>query len=197
MKIQHWAIIFIIIMLPLSIICRNTISKKNLNLRDETRYNNVIDNATYDAVSQIVEISEELGYGKNIPITEGVAMSAINRFFSTLCVNFNLPDNLENAKAYFGQYVPAIIIVGYDGLYIYSCEDTENGYDFKLKPKIPYACTYEKNGKKYIINFTLDNYISIYFPSDTFLDDAPDINGNPMEPTHVLSGYVRRIFRRR
>ena len=61
MKIQHWAIIFIIIILPFSIICRNTISKKNLLLRDETRINNIIDNATYDAVSQIIEISEELG----------------------------------------------------------------------------------------------------------------------------------------
>lgn len=195
MKIQHWAIIFIIIVVPLSIICRNTISKKNLNLRDETRYNNVIDNATYDAVSQILEISEELGYGKNIPITKNVAMASINRFFNTLCVNFNLPDNIENAKSYFGQYIPAIIIVGYDGLYVYSCEDTENGYEFILKPKIPYAYTYEKNGEKFVFNFTLDNYVTIYFSDDKFLENAPDSNGNPMPATYSLSGYVRKFFR--
>ena len=34
MKIQHWAIIFIIIILPFSIICRDTIKKKNILLRD-------------------------------------------------------------------------------------------------------------------------------------------------------------------
>ena len=88
MKIQHWAIIFIIIILPFSIICRNIITKKNLLLRDETRINNIVDNA------------EELGYGKNIPMTYGVADAAIDRFFNTLSVNFNLPIGREKAEAY-------------------------------------------------------------------------------------------------
>ena len=190
MKIQHWAIIFIIIILPLSITVRNTINKKNLNLRDETKYNNIIDNATYDAVSQILEISEELGYGKNIPITENVAMAAIDRFFNTLSVNFNLPINEKNAEAYFGQYVPAIIIVGYDGLYVYSCENTNNGYEFKLKPKIPYAYTYEYGvNEQVIINFTLDNYVTLFFPKYKFMVGIPDAE-NELDGTHLLSGYV-------
>lgn len=195
MKIQHWAIIFIIIILPFSIICRNTISKKNILLRDETRINNVIDNATYDAVSQIIEISEELGYGKNIPITKGVADAAIDRFFNTLSVNFNLPIGREKAEAYFSPYIPAIIIVGYDGLYIYSYEETNKGYEFTLKPKIPYSCEYTLPGtsKTIIINFTLDNYVSIYFQNDTFLVNAPFNNeGTELytNGTHELSGYI-------
>ena len=101
MKIQHWAIIFIIIILPFSIICRDTIKKKNILLRDETRINNIVDNATYDAVSQIVEVSEELGYGKNIPMTYGVADAAIDRFFNTLSVNFNLDSSFLSMNSYF------------------------------------------------------------------------------------------------
>ena len=193
MKIQHWAIIFIIIILPISIICRNVISKKNLLLRDETRYNNIIDNATYDAVSQILEVSEELGYGKNIPITEGVADAAIDRFFNTLSVNFNMPIGRELAESYFCQYIPAIIIIGYDGLYIYSYEQNASGYDFVLKPKIPYSCTYTPEGssESVVINFTLDNYVKIYFQDYTFMKDLPDINGNiNKEGTHVLEGYI-------
>jgi len=192
MKIQHWALIFIIIILPFSIICRNTISKKNVLIRDETRINNIIDNATYDAVLPIMEISEEFGYGKNIPITKGVAEEAINRFFNTLSVNFNLPIGLENAEEYFDQYIPAIVIVGYDGLYVYSCEEINNEYKFSLKPKIPYAYTYQYQGDKEItIHFTLDNYVSIYFPDEVFLIDAPDANGNlDTDGTHVLSGYI-------
>lgn len=195
MKIQHWAIIFIIIILPISIISRNVISKKNLLLRDETRYNNVIDNATYDAVSQILEISEELGYGADIPMTEAVLDAAIDRFFNTLCVNFNLPFNRENAEAYFCQYIPAIVIVGYDGLYVYSYDSTASGYDFKLKPKIPYAYEYAPNPAKpkqtVTVNFTLDNYAKIYFSGDSFLVGAPDNNGNiDAYGTHILEGYV-------
>ena len=53
MKIQHWAIIFIILVLPLSIMCRSMITKKNLTLRDETRYNNIIDNAKRYAKTKI------------------------------------------------------------------------------------------------------------------------------------------------
>ncbi len=193
MKIQHWAIIFIILVLPLSIMCRSMISKKNLNLRDEIRYNNVIDNATFDAVSQIVEVSEELGYGKNVPITEGVAMAAIERFFNSLSVNFNLPINLKNAEAYFGQYVPAILIVGYDGLYVYSCEETSHGYEFKLKPKIPYACTYQNGSANVVINFTLDNYVTMYFPNDTFQVGIPNEVGNTTG-THIISGYIGEIL---
>lgn len=188
MKIQHWAIIFIIIILPFSIICRNAISKKTLLLKDETKYNNVIDNATYDAVSQILEVSEELGYGKNIPITQGVADAAIDRFFNTLCVNFNLPIGRENAESYFSQYIPAIIIVGYDGLYVYSYEPTASGYDFVLKPKIPYAYDYSEN---ITINFTLDNYVKMYFKGESFLSGVPDETGNiDNDGTHILEGYI-------
>lgn len=193
MKIQHWAIIFIIIILPISIICRNVISKKNLLLRDETRYNNIVDNATYDAVSQIVEVSEELGYGKNIPITKSVADAAIDRFFNTLCVNFNMPIGRNLAESHFCQYIPAIIIVGYDGLYVYSYETTAKGYEYVLKPKIPYAYTYksQNSNKNVTINFTLDNYVTIYFPDNEFLKGLPDETGNINEQgTHVLEGYI-------
>lgn len=193
MKIQHWAIIFIIIILPISIITRNVISKKNLLLRDETRYNNIVDNATYDAVSQIIEASELLGYGKNIPITQAIADASIDRFFTTLSVNFNLPAGRENSEAYFAQYIPAIIIVGYDGLYVYSYESTASGYDFVLKPKIPYSYEYQVPGtsKSIIINFTLDNYVKIYFPDDTFLTDVVGADGIvDTNGTHVLEGYI-------
>ena len=201
MKIQHWAIIFIIIILPFSIICRNTISKKNLLLRDETRINNIVDNATYDAVSQIIEISEELGYGKNIPITKSVADAAIDRFFNTLSVNFNLPIGRELAEDYFCRYIPAIIIVGYDGLYVYSYEETNNGYEFTLKPKIPYSYEYTLPGttKTVTINFTLDNYVSMYFPDDAFFVGAPFDNESGdykvyEDGTYELSGYVGDIL---
>ncbi len=162
MKITHWAIIFVIIIIPFSIICRSTINKKTLVLQDQTRINNILDNATYDAVNQIVEVSEELDYGKNIPITNGVAMAAIDRFFQSMAVNFNLPSRIDVSKDYFGQYIPAILIIGYDGLYVYSYDRTPTGYQYVLKPKIPYTYTDKTSGL--IVNFTLDNDVTVYFP---------------------------------
>ncbi len=96
MKIQHWAIIFLIIIIPFSIVCRSVVNKKIINLRDETKYNNIIDNATYDAVSQIKELAMQTApggaeFGKNVPMNESVLEACVDRFFNTLCVNFNLP----------------------------------------------------------------------------------------------------------
>lgn len=165
MKLIHWAVIFVIIITPFSIVARNNVQKKILVLQDETRINNVLDNATYDAVSQIIEVSEELGYGKNIPITKGVAMASIDRFFQSMAVNFNMPSNTTVAKDYFGQFIPAIIIVGYDGLYVYSYENTFNeGYRYVLKPKVPFA--YTDPDTNIIINFTLGNDVKVFLPDE-------------------------------
>ena len=201
MKIQHWAIIFLIIIIPFSIVCRNVINKKMLNLRDETRYNNIIDNATYDAVSQIKEVADLTNFGKNIPITERVADAAVDRFFNTLCVNFNLPTGRENAEAYFDRYIPAIIIVGYDGLYVYSCESSSGGYGFKWKPKIPYSevIDLELGNGKCIINYTLDNYVKLFFTDKSFGHSfessnafyVPAVsNDGTKRGTHLIQGYV-------
>ena len=161
MKIVHWAIIFVIIILPFSIICRTTIQKKTVVLQDQTRINNVLDNATFDAVGQILEASEVLGYGKNIPITRNMAEASINRFFQSLAVNFNLPSTIQVAKDYFGQYVPVVLIIGYDGIYIYSYDLTDSGYMYILQPKIPYSYA----DGDVVLNFTLGNDLKIYIPS--------------------------------
>lgn len=164
MKITHWAILFIVLILPFSIICRDIIQKKNLVLQDQTRIDNILDAATYDGAGALLEeLADSLGYGKNIPITQSAAMAAINRFFQTMAVNFNLPSNIDTSKDFFGQYIPVIAIVGYDGLYVYSYDFTPGvGYQYVLKPKIPYS--YTDPTTKCVINFTLGNDIKIYIP---------------------------------
>ena len=187
MKIQHWAIIFLIIIIPFSIVCRNVINNKILTLRDETRYNNIIDNASFDAVAQLKEFDNEFGLGKNIPLNKSIMNAVIDRFFNTLCVNFNLPANREVAEAYFDRYIPAIVIIGYDGLYVYSCENTNEGYKFVLKPKIPYA--YKVPNSTMTINFTLDNYVKVYIPDETFVQGY-ELEDGSTSGTHVIGGYV-------
>lgn len=201
MKIQHWAIIFILIILPFSIICRNKIQKKMAVLKDETRINNIIDNATYDAVSQLKEIAEQLEYGKNIPITKSVAEAVVDRFFTTMAVNFNLnpirrvgnqavdekDDDYyfggiittqdesigdyfhSSAQEYLSQFVPAVIIVGYDKLFTFSYNNGEYSY---VETEYP-------NG------YTLDNFITlsgIGGPYKKILDEDVGV--------YELKGYV-------
>lgn len=157
MKIIHWTIIFILIVVPFSLVCRNIINTRFLALKDEVRINNAIDTATHDAVDLLVEIAEING-GKNIELNPDICEAAIEQFFNTMSVNYNMPYN-EGSKEYLCAYIPAIIIVGYNGFYIYSAEETSDGVEHVLKPKIPYSYE-DENGN--VINFTLGNEMSIY-----------------------------------
>ena len=162
MKIQHYAIIFIIIILPFSIVCKNTINQKIDTLNDETRINNAIDAATVDAVSTLIDLNNEFYnlYGDQmINLTQPLAREAINTFFNTLSLNYNLPftkDNKLNSN-YFSVYVPAVIVVAYDGFYVYSIEETSRGRAaYGLCSKIPYVYKYPTGC---VINFILGTCI--------------------------------------
>jgi hypothetical protein len=159
MKLTHWIFVFLAIILPFSIVSRNLINDKFLTMKDEIKLNNILDSATQDASDLIKEIAD-INSEKNINITPDVAISSINQFFHTLAINFNIPfSSDEDIRTYFESYIPAIIIVGYDGFYVYSSEMQGTTIKHELKPKIPYA--YEDTYGN-IINFTLDNNVTIY-----------------------------------
>ena len=144
MKIQHYAIIFIIIILPFSIICKNKVDKKIDVLNEQTRINNALDTATSDAVDTLIELNDEfyaLYDGKTLDVTPAIAKEGIKSFFKTLAVNNTLPFTADEnyAENYFSPYIPAIVIVAYDGFYIYSVDDDGGEYKYVLSPKIPYA----------------------------------------------------------
>ena len=91
MKVLHWAIILVIILLPVSIVCRVNTNAKFSSLKDEVRINNAIDTATKDAIDQIITISGfnyDDEFGDVIDITPELAQETINTFFHTLAVNY-------------------------------------------------------------------------------------------------------------
>lgn len=176
MKVLHWAIILVIILLPVSIVCRVNTNAKFSSLKDEVRINNAIDTATKDAIDQIITISGfnyDDEFGDVIDITPELAQETINTFFHTLAVNYNIPYMNSEASAYFSSdssdsyiknyfstYVPAIMIVAYDGFYVYSLDLTGGGYKYQLSSKIPFTCS--SSDGRYSIGYTLGNDIYLY-----------------------------------
>lgn len=189
MKIQHYAIIFIIIILPFSIICKSKINTKIDSLSEQTRINNALDTATSDAVDTLIELNDEfyaLYEGETISVTPTIAKEAINSFFNTLAVNYTLPFTADEkfAENYFSPYIPAVVVVAYDGFYIYSVEESSSGtYEYVLSPKIPYA--YEENG--YIINFTLGNAIKLYAPNGVLYEG--EFKNDYIDSADVIDEY--------
>ncbi len=163
MKLQHFAIIFLIIILPFSIICRNTMNNYSLMLKDQVRLNNVIDAATQDALDMLVELNDEfqmLYFDQRFDITQELAEESIKSFFKTMAISFNMPYIEGSTQSYFSMYIPAIVVIAYDGFFIYSVNETNGIYAYQMSPKIPYAYFDEKTGA--MVHFTLGNYIKLY-----------------------------------
>ena len=205
MKIIHWSVIFIFIIIPFSLVCRNIINNRFVALKDEVRINNAIDTATHDAVDFLIELAE-INEGKKIELNDAICEATINQFFNTMCVNYNLPNN-DESKFYLQTYIPAVIIVGYDGFYIYSAEETTDGVKHVLKPKVPYS--YEDSYGN-IINFTLDNHVSVYMKdkgytysgelydvgSEKYLNDVAELKDIDIDYLPYLTDDLTVIFQR-
>lgn len=172
MKIQYLAVIFIIIILPISLILDSYVKSQIETLDLQILYDSKLNDATYDAIKafQLNTVNSSTSDLVNSKMRDIEA--SVNTFFTTIASNFNMAgynsDVLKN-------YVPALVYTLYDGYYIYSpytniLNDTEvsSGSEYQdgekrygLKPYIYYSCRYKNANLDIVINYSLDNYISI------------------------------------
>ena len=190
MSLDKLAVIFIIIVLPISVILGTYTDVQVQTLKLQSEYDSKLYNATYDAMSayQLNSFNED---------TSDLAASKMrlikasaNAFFNSMANNFEMQgQRAEDLQS----YVPALVFTMYDGYYIYS--RYTNTLDFKygdkdrdgsvdsdvdsskinptykngdplygVQPFIYYSCRYQnkpRSGDDFIITYTLDNYISI------------------------------------
>lgn len=162
MKLQHFAVIFIIIIVPISFLLSSYMQSKIEEVNIQTEYNSRISDAIYDGIKafelntnkenkkmSIKEKKQEVGY-------------AIEIFYKTLANKFSASGYDSNSLK---DYTPAILFNLYDGFFIQSkYKNAENNnYEYGLKPYEYYSCRYVKSDDyDFIVNYTLDNYISIF-----------------------------------
>ena len=128
MKIQNLAVIFIIIILPISLILNAYVGNQVKTLSLQISYDTKLNNATYDAVKafQLNTINSDTSDLANSKLRD-IEASA-NTFFNSIASNFNMAGyNKDILK----EYVPALVYTMYDGYYIYSpytnkLDDTES-----------------------------------------------------------------------
>ena len=184
MKLQSLAIIFIIIIMPISMVLSEYINNNIKTEERELSYNTKLLNSTYDAIKayQLNTVNNAFGDVTNKKIQDIEA--AAKTFYNSLASNFNF---LGNKSDVMKEYVPAIVFTMYDGYYTYTPftntlteipdkdAEGEDAYDKSysvngeteegLKPYVYYTCRYKYNngGKEndFSIIYTLDNYITI------------------------------------
>lgn len=186
MKIQSLAVIFIIIILPISLVISSYTQNRVETLRLQTSYDSKLNDSTHDALKayQLNSFASETSTIIDEKIRD--IKASANTFFNSLASNFS---TLGYTKSTLQNYVPALVYTMYDGYYIYSpykntwstdssnseiAEEMQeqikvddqktysNGENlYGLKPYIYYSCRYKKGDMDLTITYSLDNYIQI------------------------------------
>ena len=175
MKIQSLAVIFIIIIMPITIVLSQYVNNRITTATTELEYNTRLLNATYDSIKayQLNTVNNAFGDITNSKISDIEA--AVTTFYNSLANNFNFTGYKADVMK---EYIPAVAFTLYDGYYIYSPfkneltgvkdEEVDTTYSKPgaitngLKPYVYYSVRYVYGGTSdFIINYTLDNYITI------------------------------------
>ena len=197
MKIQELAIIFIIIILPISLLLSEYTKFQINTVTLQATYDSKLTKATYDAIKafQINMTDSTTSDLSNSKLRDLEA--SINAFRHSLKTSFNLNSYSENE---LNNYIPALVYTLYDGFYIYSPYENQNyRYDghgnkidnngdtiYGLKPYITYSVRYEKGTDiDVVITYSLDNYIFVrgmidgkYVNKGGYLIDGITIDAN-------------------
>lgn len=116
MKLSNLSIIFIIIMLPLSVVLSTYVQLQIDVLVEKENYSTKLLDATYDGILsfEINSLSIDNAEGQSV---KTFVSNAVNTFFDTMSINLGASGG---NKLNIQSYVPAILFTTYDGYYIYS-----------------------------------------------------------------------------
>ena len=225
MKLQGLAIIFILIILPITIIIGEYANTQIQIFRQENLYDSRLVTATHDALKafQINTFNDATSDIADSKISS-IEASA-NAFYNSMQSSFGLQGY---SKEDLAMYVPALVYTMYDGYYIYSpytniAEITEkpvenpsgeiddnhtekeltidtdsNKIEYGFKPYVYYSCRYQMGtNSDFIINYSLDNYITIQglvdgvnvYKSGYLLTIAENITDEGVYKADLLEGH--------
>ena len=182
MKIQSLAVMFIILILPISLVLSSYTQSRVETLQIQASYDSKLNDSTYDALKayQLNSLNNDTSDYTNSKIRD--IKASVNTFFNSMSTNFK---TLGYTKETLQNYIPALVYTMYDGYYIYSPyvniwdneiiekhgEDTsyhgtltssENKEKlYGLKPYVYYSCRYKKSNLDVTVTYSLDNYVQI------------------------------------
>lgn len=181
MKLQQLGVIFVIIIMPI-VMCISEYSKTLIKVANtEANYDSVLMNSTYDAVRayQINTLNNSYASVNQSRVRD--VRASVNSFFNSLSSGL---EQTGYTKEELNEYIPALLFTLYDGYYVYTpygnivtvdkstnkngtlrfsteANATNSNVEFDLKPYAYYSCEYHGDDYDIIVNYTLDNYISV------------------------------------
>ena len=194
MKLQQLAVIFVIIVVPISMVLSMYTNNNIEVLEAQADFNDVLLSATNDAVYAYQMNTLRNGYSTVNDSKIRDISASVNSFFTSLASGLG---SSGYSREDIEGYVPAMLFTLYDGYYLYgdyqNAVQIENGKQVYqtansnslqsrtgIKPFIYYTCEYTNGAGgnlDLVINYTLDNYITVM---------GTDNSGNIIN----ISGYL-------
>ena len=199
MKLQNMAIIFIIIILPISIVLSAYVKNEIKIIDMQNKYDEILISSTYDAVKALKINTNNNDFNSIDDVLRRDIKASVNTFIDSLASGLGVPNY---AKESTKTHIPAVVYTLYDGFYIYSStKELTTGSQYKhiLKPRIYYSMKYDLSNNKYaIIQYTLDNYITVYLVDrDTtdqmqgYLVDLSKIDNVKLDNNNTYSNFTQ------
>ncbi len=190
MKTTDLAMIFVAILIPIVVVVYVDVSFLLKTEEQRLYYTNIINSAINDATYAMKTVEgeeQDVDYGysgiseKKVTVNARVA---VKTFYESLYDNFDIKGD-STGEAYIKSHIPALAVVDYNGVYIYSIDNYvddktgENYTDYILKPKRYFTYTYAIRGNNLIegqdlaenggidnlntitVQFTMDDYIYV------------------------------------
>lgn len=176
MKLQNMIVIFSIIIIPITLILSAYIGVQIDTSMLVQQYDTKLIDATHDATIAFELNTIHNVYSTNADSIRRDIKAAVNTFSTSIATSFGIQGSNENSIM---AYIPALVFTLYDGYYIYSpheynyetmnFDDNGNqnieqrtGYEHILKPYVHYTARYKTSTNDIVVNYSLDNYITIY-----------------------------------
>ena len=184
MKITDFALVFIAIILPFMLVLYINVTFTIKAEEMEMYYQRVIDTALEDAAYEMKQVESQdksIDYGYSDSNNKKINVNAkvgVDSFFNAMYNTLGIEGN-ETAESYFNLFVPAVVVVEYDGVRV-SKNETVNASDGTssvqrvLKPKRYFTYTYSivrSNGEYKMVPGTETSFVVSIHTIEFTMDD--------------------------
>lgn len=158
MKLQTLTVIFIIIMLPITMVVSQYIKTEISTITLQSEYDTKLNNATYDAIKAF-QLNESNSTTENIA-TEKIrdVNASVNSFYNSMASSMGVSGYTEEDLK---GYIPCLVYTLYDGYYIYTSYDNNGQKEYGLKPYVYYTEHIKGDNVDVTVSYTLDSYIMV------------------------------------
>lgn len=162
MKIIKYSVLIIFTIIPFLIITTINVSNLLESKKLEKQYSSIVKNSISDGLVALKTHTEaNINYNEKKEVVTN-SKEVINAILSTLYYGFGAIGELD--KININKHIPAIIIIGYDGYYLYGLQEVVNNLgELEIRHILTEKKYYTyKDVNNRIIRFTLDEHIEIY-----------------------------------